>query len=220
MKKLFTLFAAALMAGSLMAGSLIKFEEPQAATAVAGSTYGSVSKDLVELPAGATVDAWYLNGVKVTSSSNTPIQNQNVNVSFVGNDVYVQGIFTDLPNAWVKGTNNAGVVTFKKLQYLGKYGSYDIWMVGNNGTAGVITDAEATYDAAANTISFSTPVIANAADDRIYYLTWLENVVLSPIVPTGISNSAVKSVSRKELRNGQVVIIRDGKTFNAVGAKL
>lgn len=60
MKKLFSLFAAVLMAGSLMAedAALIKFEAVQPATEVAGSTYGSDGFTLV-IPAEsdkATVD--------------------------------------------------------------------------------------------------------------------------------------------------------------------
>lgn len=40
MKKIFTLFAAALMAGSMMAGNLIKFEEPAPAGSLNGQTFG------------------------------------------------------------------------------------------------------------------------------------------------------------------------------------
>ncbi|MDO4934543.1 MAG: CARDB domain-containing protein, partial [Prevotella sp.] len=43
----------------------------------------------------------------------------------------------------------------------------------------MIKDAVATYDAAAKTITFVDDVLINAAADRIFYLDWFANVVLS-----------------------------------------
>lgn len=138
--------------------------------------YVAPSTDLVELPAGATVENWLMSAGKVSSTGTTPIMNQPVNVSFVGNDVYLQGLFTDLPDAWVKGTKSGSTVTFDKLQYIGKYSTYDIYFAGTDGEG--LTNATATLAADGQTITFNDDILANAATDRIYYLTWLENVVI------------------------------------------
>lgn len=139
--------------------------------------YVAPSTDLVELPAGAEVKGWTMNATSVTSSSSTPIMNQAVNVAFVGNDVYAQGVFSAFPTAWIKGTKEGNTVTFKKLQYIGKYGSYDMYFIGTDGEN--LTDATATLSTDGYTLTFNNDILANAATDRIYYLTWLENAVLN-----------------------------------------
>lgn len=144
-------------------------------------TYVAPSTELVELPTGAEATGWYMNAVSVSSDSETPVNNQAVNVAFFGNDVYVQGISEDFPNAWVKGTIDGTTITFNKFQYVGKYSSYDCWFIGVDATGetAVIKDAVATYDATAKTITFVDDVLINAAADRIYYLNWYANVVVS-----------------------------------------
>lgn len=47
-----------------------------------------------------------------------PVQ-WNLRLGQQGNDVYVQGIFEDLPMAWIKGTIDDDVLTFASGQYLG-----------------------------------------------------------------------------------------------------
>lgn len=144
-------------------------------------TYVAPSTELVTLPAGAEYTGWYLNGASVSGEGETPIKNQDVNVAFVGNDVYVQGISAEFPNAWVKGTVDGTTITFDKFQYVGAYNSYDCWFIGVSveGDNAAIKDAVATYDAAAKTITFTDEILINAAADRIYYLDWFTNVVVS-----------------------------------------
>lgn len=139
--------------------------------------YVPPSTELVVLPTGAQADAWYMNAVSQSSTGGTAIKNQSVNVAFFDNDVYVQGISTAFPNAWVKGTIDGTTVKFDKFQYVGKYGTYDCWFIGTDGSE--IMDATATYDAAAKTLTFEESLLINAAADRIYYLNWFSNVVIS-----------------------------------------
>lgn len=59
-----------------------------------------------------------------------------VNVGFYGNDVYIQGICQELPDAWIKGTKDGNTITFPAGQLLGKYRStYDFWFVGFDGNS-------------------------------------------------------------------------------------
>lgn len=40
-------------------------------------------------------------------------------IGFDGNDVYIKGLFAEMPEAWVKGTRNGDKITFESGQYLG-----------------------------------------------------------------------------------------------------
>lgn len=142
-------------------------------------TYVPPSTDLVELPEGAVAEDWFVNAISVTSSTETPIKNQGVSVAFDGSDVYIQGIFSSFPTAWVKGTIDGTEVSFDNFQYIGTYSTYSIWMIGVDAEEGEILAPTANYDSDAKTITFNCDLLANAKPDAIYYLTWLEDVVVS-----------------------------------------
>lgn len=185
--------------------------------------YVGPSYDLVELPDGAQTADWYLNGSKLSDSSTTAVKNQAIKTAFVGDDVYVQGLFTDMPNAWVKGTISGSAVTFAKGQYLGKYAtSYDIWFMGTDGEG--LTDATASYDAEKKEITLATDILANAKPDAIYYLSWLQDVVLSkdaksyeePTITTLTATLPYANSFDTEAEQAEAAIYDandDGKTF-------
>lgn len=148
----------------------------QATVLTYNDSYVAPSTELVTLPAGVEYTGWYMN----YTSDQTLIKNQSVNVAFAGNDVYVQGISTAFPDAWVKGTIDGTTVKFDKFQYVGAYnGAIDCWFVGVNPATGEMKDAMATYDAAAKTITFADDVLINAATDRVYYLNWFSDITIS-----------------------------------------
>lgn len=55
-----------------------------------------------------------------------------------------------------------------------------------------------------------------AASGKFY----LKNVKITADVASGIDNTAVEAKTTKIMRDGQMLIIRDGKTFNALGAEV
>lgn len=138
--------------------------------------YVPPSTDLVVLPNGVTVENWYLNAVQITSSTSTPIKNREAKVAFDGNDVYV-AMSENFPNSWVKGTISGTTVSFANFQYAGQYSTIDCWFAGTDGEKPC--DYTATYDATAKTLTFNEDVLVNAATDRIYYLEWISEPVLS-----------------------------------------
>ena len=81
-----------------------------------------------------------------------------VNIGFDGNDVYVQGLCNDIPDAWVKGTKSNNTVTFTSGQYYGTYkpswGDYPYYFVGFNGSANC--DVQFTYDSTTKTFTTNT----------------------------------------------------------------
>ena len=130
---------------------------------------------MVELPAGATVENWYAEGSGSKAVPSDP------KVAFVGNDVYISGIFSDLPNAWIKGTIDGTTATFESLQYMGKYGtSTDIWAIGTTNGSSIAETFTFTYDATAKTLTFDEGqyLIANAASDKVYYLAYIQTLTL------------------------------------------
>lgn len=139
--------------------------------------YTPPSTDLVVLPEGATVQTWYRDQVNASSSGETAVSGTDVSVAFVDNEVYISGIFEDFPESWIKGTLDGTTVTFESGQFIGKYSSYDIWAYGTDGD-GLVDAFTMTYDATAQTLTADNQLLANAAEDRIYYLQWISALTL------------------------------------------
>ncbi len=145
----------------------------------------TISKDEVEtpelivLPNGAQTADWYMNGGTLENQAEVAVANQKIKVAFVDNDIYVQGITTEFPNAWVKGTIDGTAVTFAGFQFVGESNGLNCWFVGVNPNTGALKDVTATYDAEAKTITFADDILINGAKDKVYYLNWFFDVVLS-----------------------------------------
>ena len=80
--------------------------------------------EVVEVPEGleTLIYIWTGKGVTFDSNTNEPVYTdftKQINIGFDGNDVYVQGLSTDLSEAWVKGTVNGTTATFATGQYFG-----------------------------------------------------------------------------------------------------
>lgn len=142
-------------------------------------SYVPPSTDLVELPAGATVETWYR---EQTDQNGATVTGTDVNVAFVDNDVYISGIFSDFPDSWIKGTISGTTVTFESEQFIGNYGTTPIWAYGTDGES--LVDAfTMTYDATAKTLTSTNQLLGNAAEDRIYYLQWISALTLYAEAP-------------------------------------
>lgn len=143
--------------------------------------YTPASTDPVVAPAGLVTETWNtkIDGVVSTAT-----------IGFDNNDVYVKGLFADYPDAWIKGTIDGTTVTFAKLQFVGTYQSYNIWATGANAETSKLADFVMTYDAAAKVLT-GTNLLLNAADDKVYYLNWYDNVTIQeaafgePVAETG-----------------------------------
>ncbi len=85
-----------------------------------GSTISQEVDELVTVPEGLQTEE-YLVSYKSDASVTERDSKYNVNVGFDGNDVYVQGIWSGIPDAWIKGTINGDKVVFPYKQFLGAY---------------------------------------------------------------------------------------------------
>lgn len=122
-------------------------------------------------------------------------------VGFTGNDVYVQGIFPDMPEAWVKGTIEGNKAVFKNGQFLGadlvngcvqylisataettlvedpEWGDYTetVYFVGDE-------DIVFDYDAETQTFTGTNLFMVNAGTKEINYGAIYENAVIKPFI--------------------------------------
>lgn len=75
---------------------------------------------VVVAPEDLKTDEWAISAV---DNFDDPVSGY-VNIGFDGNDVYMQGLCTYLPEAWIKGTLEGTTITFAGDQYFGPYDSY------------------------------------------------------------------------------------------------
>lgn len=143
-----------------------------------------VAPELVELPEGATVETWYSTATAVESSGNATVEGQ-AKVAFVGDDVYLSGIFSNYPDSWIKGTIDGTTVTFSGLQFLGTYSSFDIYAVGSNGynSSAELQDFKMTYDATSKKFTSVNSLLANAKKDAVYFLEAYEGISITKDAP-------------------------------------
>ena len=150
---------------------------------------------LVKLPEGLTTEQWYITGSDKSDYS----LNYGVTVGFDGQDVYIQGLFKQLPLTWVHGRLADGVITVEKGQFLGYYKQWmEVFLVGGKGEE--VGDLTLTYDAEKGIMESDNTVAMYAPDTQEYqyaffdpYITKERYVVPDPVLPpAGMSASAYR----------------------------
>lgn len=137
--------------------------------------YEPASTDPIVLPDGAEVQNWYADG---TGSSAVPT---DVKVAFVGNEVYISGLSSNFPEAWIKGTIDGTTVTFSKLQFVGMYSAtMPVWAVGADSQTGALQDFTMTFDSEAQTLTLDENqlLVFNAKEDALYYVSYIESLTI------------------------------------------
>lgn len=131
----------------------------------------------VEVPAGLTTAVYKFKGNEYQGGE----LNYNTKVGFDGNDVYIQGILTDMPNAWIKGTRNGNTVTFASNQYLGLLAGKPVYMTAvNRMNTSEIQDLVFTYDEANGTFSNTTQfLLLNASRNTVYLMQAISDFTLT-----------------------------------------
>lgn len=84
------------------------------------SVYTPVTENVVELPEGVEAQEYYFRGIENDGVGLNDI-NQTVRLAFDGDDVYLSGFNTILPNAWIKGYRDGDNLVFPTDQLLGSY---------------------------------------------------------------------------------------------------
>ena len=150
--------------------------------------YGTVYVPVVEVeevvvPDGVEITPYIFKGDGYGGTS----LEYTVNVAFDENDMYIQGIFTDTPKAWIKGTVDGNKITFRSPQYLGKasYGNRgDLYMVAValENTYDIL-DMVLTYDEEADAyINDTQYLVLNTAKSTVYMVEAISNFSLNKVV--------------------------------------
>lgn len=108
-----------------------------------------------------------------------------IKIGFDGNDVYLQGLSSYMPKAWIKGKLNTGdkSITFASGQYYGGYfysnKTYDLYFVGYNLDTETLSDVRVTYDAESGKITWPEDVlvIENGSADELDYYFYYSRIV-------------------------------------------
>ena len=132
----------------------------------------------VVIPENLVPEEWvitYDNNMDVPSSG-------SLMIGFDGTDVYLQGLCSYLPEAWIKGSLDGTTITFPGSQYFGfyqdtPYSGYDMYLQEE--------DLVFTYDAEANTIT------AKTAEITIYTSTLLKGDIYRNAVIRKVIEKAV-----------------------------
>lgn len=157
------------------------------------------------------------------------------------NTVYMKNpIFDNESDTWIAGTTNADstLLTFPTGQYISWSDDYDYGIqiyAGKLNSSGItftrnMRFLEFTYtiDKAAGTMVLNDFVDVNSILGVFYSddSTWaaggefLSTFETTQLTPTALENTTAASKAQKLIQNGQVVILRDGKKFNLMGAEL
>ncbi|MBQ9559263.1 MAG: hypothetical protein IJV08_04690 [Bacteroidaceae bacterium] len=102
-------------------------------------------------------------------------QTGSVYVGFDGQDVYIQGLCSYLPEAWVKGQLNGTTATFAADQYLGNFSGYDIFF----------QEEEATFEYDAESARFATDELVYTYFDE-YYADYYDHPVITKVVEKAV----------------------------------
>lgn len=109
-----------------------------------GLTISKLPDSPVEVPEGLRAYNYIFRFNTRDENSNMVAQQYPVTISFAGNHVYIQGIWTYLPESWVEGRLVNGQLVFDLPQYLGDYEeeyalTYPIYFNGFNLETGLLT---------------------------------------------------------------------------------
>lgn len=135
-------------------------------------------------------------------------------VGFVGDEVYVQGLYGGMPEAWIKGVKDGDRVTFKSGQYLGadlsagfhQYfvsATYDYENDENYGPSYTYylnnDDVVFTYDAADKSLRTSQTFLVNSGTEQVNYAAVYRGALLRPFTEVAATPAAPEWI---EIYNG------------------
>ena len=137
----------------------------------------AVADELVDVPEGLTTEVYKFKGAEYQGGE----LNYNTRIGIDGNDVYIQGILADMPEAWIKGTRNRNSITFESGQYLGILANKPVYMMAvNRMNTSEIQPLVLNYDEATDTYSNDTQfILLNASKSTVYLLQAISDFTLT-----------------------------------------
>ena len=132
-----------------------------------GSFIGTAPQP-VEVPEGLETTIMPLIG-EIYSGSWTDVNTQ-VKVGWDGNDVYIQGLLTDVPEGWVKGTLDGDTLRIPN-QYVGLDNKYSskTYILGYNNNTGEVEESKFYFYNDLNVLQSTNLIFSNGKPNALYY---------------------------------------------------
>ena len=137
--------------------------------------YAAMQTTTVTPPPGLATETWYTKGHLIVDEKLVALRG-TVTIGFDGDDIYLQGLFEDYPEAWMKGTIDGTEVTFSDLQLIGQTDDSPVYAVGTDGSD--LTHFVMTWDADAKQLTSVNGLLANADEQDISALVWLNDIAI------------------------------------------
>ncbi|MBQ7472317.1 MAG: hypothetical protein IJS97_07845 [Prevotella sp.] len=119
---------------------------------------------------------------KATDATDESAVKMPLKVGFDGNDIYVQGLCSYLPDAWVKGTLEDGIATFATGQYFGNLrNTYDLYFIGVDALTNSISDVQFEYDEEAGVFTTNNIVFISLKKEEISYVGYYVDVTIEKV---------------------------------------
>ncbi len=144
--------------------------------------------DPVVAPEGLQTEIYSMS---TNSYSTGRAMQYNINMGLDGNDVYIQGAYSDLPNAWIKGTKSGNTLTFPSGQYLAPTttGTTSYYMIAvNHSNTSEIQDFVLTYDETTGQYTSTQYLVLNTAKTTVYLVDAFDNIVIEKKLVDGAYN--------------------------------
>ena len=151
-------------------------------------SFKQVTEQPAEAPEGIETAAYAITAPGVVGST--------VQVGFQGNEVWVQGIYANMPDAWIHGTISGNVATFPNKQYLGAdlVNGYFQYLVSAKKEEVYDEDYDETYyeytldnsnitfayDPNTHEMTNSSCFLVNAGTNAVNYAAVFDNATLKP----------------------------------------
>lgn len=162
----------------------------------------------------STVD-YTLTGMDYTFGEAEPLANTTVKIGRRDNTLYIQGLFADMPEAWISGTvTSPTTVQIPASQYLGLwYGDIPTWMLAVTAESNEAQEFTLNYDP--STFTYTMPEnVRLAFDNSQDKATEMALSLYGNIRLQGTEEAAVRSVT---LNGGEDIITKDllGRTCHS-----
>ena len=137
----------------------------------------------LQLPADLLAKAQAYNFSATNADDNSHVT-ASAQVVLDGNDVYVKGLSTYFPDAWVKGHRDGVIVVFPRNQHMGSLQGNDIWLGAGDAMSGEMIYGNFIMQFNPSTGEFTQPEInylaINASTTKVYHLELYKGVHLTP----------------------------------------
>lgn len=159
---------------------------------------GMFSEDLM----WAGMGSWNVNIRHFTGSPSTPPASLDtrqyamcqtssqlgriVNVGFAGKDVWIQGLASALPDAWVKGSVDGDMLTFDCPQYLGLLDSHASLLffqgaeLDDEYEMSAIEPVQMSYNDVDKSFSYNNLIVINTQEEDISYYEYFNSPIFTP----------------------------------------